>query len=103
MQLNQPSCANREFQRMLGPPIGGGISVCSSPRVPLSRNAKPLDRDAVTGGVLTFALPGSDSNKFDVFSTACRTASFDIGVNPKLLCRCRAVRKASRVRFYCRP
>jgi hypothetical protein len=36
----------------------------------------------VTGGVLTFALLGSDSNNFEVFSTACRTASFDIGKVP---------------------
>src|SRR5215471_5017574 len=66
------------------PPIGGGISVCSSPRAPLRRNAKPVDSDAVTGGVLTFALPGSDSNNFEVFWTACRTVSFDIGVNPEI-------------------
>src|SRR5215472_7860407 len=63
------------------PPIGGGISVCTSPRAPLRRNTKPVDRDAVTGGVSTFALPGSDSNNFEVFWTACRTVSFDIGVN----------------------
>src|SRR6516225_1629127 len=66
------------------PPIGGGISVCTSPRAPLRRNTKPVDRDAVTGGVLTFALPGSDSNNFEVFWTACRTVSFDIGVNPEI-------------------
>src|SRR6516162_6701434 len=66
------------------PPIGGGISVWISPRVPLSRNTKPVDKDAVTGGVLTFALPGSDSNNSEVFWTACRTVSFDIGVNPEI-------------------
>ena len=66
------------------PPIGGGMSVWISPRVPLRRNTKPVDKDAVTGGVLTFALPGSDSNYFEVFWTACRTVSFDIGVNPEI-------------------
>src|SRR6516164_9030144 len=66
------------------PPIGGGISVWISPRVLLSRNVKPVDKEAVTGGVLTFALLGSDSNNFEVFWTACRTVSFDIGVNPEI-------------------
>jgi hypothetical protein len=66
------------------PPIGGGISVWISPRVLLSRKAKPVDSEAVTGGVLTFALLGSDSNNFEVFWIVCRTVSFDIGVNPEI-------------------
>jgi hypothetical protein len=84
MKLNLPSYTSREFQRKLGPPLGGGISVWISPRVLLSRNVKPVDKEAVTGGVLTFALLGSDSNNFEVFWTACRTVSFDIGVNPEI-------------------